>query len=86
MRRLLERGVYFTLTSTKQIRRVVYSRSKIENRVCEYSVGANPICADVVYSLIAMSPSRSGPSMLASRWPPRWLRRAVGGGGGGGLY
>ena len=36
--RLLERNVYFTLTvttSTKQIRRVVCSRSKIENRVCE---------------------------------------------------
>ena len=35
MRRLLERGVYFTLTvitSTKQIRRVVCSRSKIEKK------------------------------------------------------
>ena len=38
MRCLLERGVYFTLTvttSTKQIRRVVCSRSKVEKNVCE---------------------------------------------------
>ena len=36
--RLLEGGVYFTLAltmSTKQIRRVVCSPSKIENRDCE---------------------------------------------------
>ena len=47
MRRLLERGVYFSLTvttSTKQIRRVVCSRSKIGNRVCEQKT--NLICAN----------------------------------------
>ena len=61
MRRLLERGVYFTLTvttSTKQIRRIVCSRSKIENRVCEKKT--NLICANakprhVVNSSISMS-------------------------------
>ena len=61
MRRLLERGVYFTLTvttSTKQMRRVVCSRSKIENRVCECNT--NLICANakprhVVNSSISIS-------------------------------
>ena len=71
MRRLLERGVYFTLTvttSTKQIRGVVCSRSKLFNRVCEYD--NNLICADakprdVVHSSISMSSSSSGSTMLA---------------------
>ena len=47
MRRLLERDVYFTLTvttSAKQIRCVVCSGSKIENRVCEQET--NEICAN----------------------------------------
>ena len=71
MGRLLERGVYFTLTVmtlTKQIRRVVCSRSKIFNRVCEYD--SNLSCADakprdVVDSLISMSSSSFGSTMLA---------------------
>ena len=66
MRLLLERGV---ATSTNQIRRVVCSWSKIENRVCEWET--NIICAnakprDVVHRSILMSSSSLGSTMLAS--------------------
>ena len=72
MRHLLERGVYFTLTvttSTKQIWRIVCMWSKIENKVCELET--NLICTDakprdVVHSLVSMSLSPSGSTMLAS--------------------
>ena len=72
MRRLLERGVYFTstvTTSTKQIRCTVCARNKMENRVCDKET--NLICTnakprDVVYISTLMSLSSSGSTMLAS--------------------
>ncbi len=69
MRHLLERGVYFTLTATKSrkvnkinTRRLVCSRSKIENRVCDFEI--NPFCAnakpgDVVLTVMFSSSSSS---------------------------
>ena len=73
MKHLFEGGIYFTLTitmSTKQIRRIGCSQSKIFNRVCEYD--NNLICADakprdVVHSSISMSSSSSGSTVLGRK-------------------
>ena len=78
MKHLLERGVYFTLTSTRQVRLVVCLRSNIENRVCKWET--NPIRADVVHSLISISSWE--PTMLT--WFASLMVEAILGGGGGG--